>query len=186
MRLGVAALLLTLMAACGASASPAASDGSRESLADWHHVDSLTDLVQSADAIARVIVVQKSGEEIVAGGRAPVAFTAYQVRALRVLKGEPGATFTLLQLGRAGDTANTYPEFPLLTSGTEVLVFLRDVSQLPNFQDGRRKFQIVGLEGAYVVTQGRMRSLSSESKLRPVVDGKTTSEVESLILGAVR
>lgn len=181
-----AAISLLLATACATPAAPPAAAPNTESMAEWHHFDSLGDLVAAADAIARVAVVGKTGEETIPGGRAPVAFTAFQVRSLRVLKGQPGPTFTLLELGREGDTANTYPELPLLTPGAEVVVFLHDVSTHPNFRDGTRKFQILGLEGAYIVAQGRIRSLSSDSKLSPQTDGKTTSEFESLVLGAIR
>ena len=78
---------------------------------------SISDAFQEADAVARVKVGDWQGEDL----RNWVTFFDASVQ--ESYKGELPRNFTLVQ---GGCSEATSPDYPLFTSGTELLVFLRD------------------------------------------------------------
>ncbi len=78
---------------------------------------SVSDAFQEADAVARVKVGDWQG------GRTCAIGSRSLTRPFRSPTGRPSRNFTLVQ---GGCSEATSPDYPLFTSGTELLVFLRD------------------------------------------------------------
>jgi hypothetical protein len=173
-----------LWGGCSDVVSRQGASGDTGSFATWAHYRSLDELVSASDLIVRARVGRKLGERSVPSGRVAVAFTEFEIQPQHTMKGQPKAAATVVQIGRAGDSANTFPEFPLLRVGSEVILFLRDVSAEPLHSDGTQKFSIVSPEGLYLVLAGRVNAASSESTLRSLA-GKSVDEFEGLVTGTL-
>lgn len=140
------------------------------SLAQWHPFADLAELVQASDLIVEARVTQRIGDREIRlhpAQRVPVAFTESVVQIRRALKGDVDGELIVTQLGRDGDVANTYPEFPLLRPGTVVLLFLSDVSEVPAHSQGIARFGVIAPVGAMAVVGDR---LISPARGQPVSD----------------
>lgn len=151
-------------AACGIA--PGSGTAERDSTALWPYYRDLADLTAAADLVVEAVVVRRLGEREVRGHsaqRVPVAFTDSLVRVANVLKGEPGSEeLRVAQIGREGDPAQTYPEFPVLSPGSHVVLFLVDVSEEAAHADGSAKYGILPPVGLFTVEGQRLRSAAAE------------------------
>lgn len=149
-------------------------------MTQWHAHGGLPELVAASDVIVRGTVTAKAGEHELrpTGERIPVARTEFLVRADLVLKGNPPAELLVVQDGREGDTANTYPEFPLLVPGREVLLFLEDVTNEPPLVDGKLRYSIFAVDALYSVTGGRVTSGAPDYPVTRGLSGKSWIDVE--------
>ena len=115
----LAAVLLLSVTACAAHEPvlPPSRWGEMQINSMFERYYSISDAFQAADAVARVKVGDWQGEDL----RNWVTFFDASVQ--ESYKGELPRNFTLVQ---GGCSEATSPDYPLFTSGTELLVFLRD------------------------------------------------------------
>ena len=115
----LAAVLLLSATACAAHEPvlPPSRWGEMQINSMFERYYSISDAFQAADAVARVKVGDWQGEDL----RNWVTFFDASVQ--ESYKGELPRNFTLVQ---GGCSEATSPDYPLFTSGTELLVFLRD------------------------------------------------------------
>lgn len=115
----LAAVLLLSATACAAHEPvlPPSRWGEMQINSMFERYYSVSDAFQAADAVARVKVGDWQGEDL----RNWVTFFDASVQ--ESYKGELPRNFTLVQ---GGCSEATSPDYPLFTSGTELLVFLRD------------------------------------------------------------
>lgn len=185
---------LLLVAACGPRASsnsavdvPASTHS--ESMAVWFHYETLERLVSHSDVIVAARVLERVAERPARSHpsqRAPVYFTESRVAVLRTLKGKVAPEILVVQVGREGDPANTYPELPVLKAGTEVLLFLRDVSNEAVHADGQTKYGIVAPEGLYDIVRGRLVTRQLNLPVAQLAAASTAESFEARIVALVK
>lgn len=152
----------------------------QQSLTSWQAYGTLPELIRNSDLIIRGAVVAKVREHVVQPGRVPVAATEFTVRTERTLKGKALVQVNVVQAGRSGDPANTYPEFPLLTPGRLVVLFLKDATTEPPYADGSTKFAILGPEALYTISGGVLRT-PYDSPLARSLKGMSLAQLEELV-----
>lgn len=156
----VRSLTLIIAIAVGCTApSPLSGDAHQESLTAWHNFGDLRGLVRASDLVIEARVLERVSDRDVrgyAGQRVPVAFTEALVEVRSALKGTASGQLRIVQLGREGDPAQTYPEFPILRPGSDVILFLTDVSAEPIHADGSTKYGILAPVGLLEVQSGRL------------------------------
>ena len=115
----LAAVLLLSATACAAHEPvlPPSRWGEMQIRSMFERYYSISDAFQAADAVARVTVGDWQGEDL------HNWVTFFDADVQESYKGDLPRHFTLVQ---GGCSEATSPDYPLFTSGTELLVFLRD------------------------------------------------------------
>ncbi|MGH2695298.1 MAG: hypothetical protein ACRDJJ_10885 [Actinomycetota bacterium] len=175
----VLAVSLVATSACGAL--PIAERAGSGSLVSWHDYGDLDELVEASDLVVEAHVVRRLGARDVRSHpaqRVPVAFTEFVVEARSALKGDSAGPLHIVQLGKEGDPAQRYPEFPLLRPGSDVVLFLVDVTTEPIHADGTTKYGILPPVGLLLIENGRLRSTA--------LGFESADEAASMSLGDLR
>lgn len=155
----IAAIAFAALLAVGCAPAATQADTAPGAMTTWNDWGSLADVVKKSDLIVEGRVARVLGDRDVRGSpaqRIPVAFTESLVDVKTVLKGSAGTQVRVVQLGRENDTAQTYPEFPLMRAGDEVIVFLLDVTNHPTHADGTPKFAVISPVGLLQLRNGRV------------------------------
>ncbi len=174
--------------ACAPSVAPDTSP-TTGSMADWNDYGDLEDLVRASDLVVEARVLRRLDTRDVRGypaQRVPVAFTESVVEVRTSLKGNASGELQIVQLGREGDPAQTYPEFPILRPGTDVVLFLVDVSADPIHSDGRTKFAIVAPVGLLRIQGARLTSSAPGFRSTDRAVSMTLDQFRSVVRGVVR
>jgi limonene-1,2-epoxide hydrolase len=157
--------LALLVTASSCTAVPAGHSPETDSTTLWRDYGDLIELTEASDLVVEAVVIRRTGVRERRGHpaqRVPVAFTESLIHITNVLKGDPPSKdLRVVQLGKEGDPAQTYPEFPVIRTGSEVVLFLVDVSDEAAHADGSTKYAILPPVGLFRVYGGRLVSAAS-------------------------
>ncbi|HET8570189.1 MAG TPA: hypothetical protein VFM93_14510 [Candidatus Limnocylindria bacterium] len=120
--------------------------------------------MRSADAVVEARVIERVGTRDVRGyeqQRVPVSFTDSRVRVSNVLKGDVERDLVVAQVGKDGDPAQNYPEFPILRPGADVVLFLVDVSTVAIHAQAPSRYAVIAPVGLLAVDGQRLTSRAS-------------------------
>lgn len=175
-----AALIVASCATAGSTTSTAGGD----SLTSWKHYPTLEEIVARSDLIVRGRVDARTGVRDVRVDprqRVPVSFTESRVSVDEILKGVSDPSIIVVQVGKEGDPAQSYPEFPLLQPGDTVLLFLADISKEPIHADGGQKYGIVSPEGLFEIRAGRLMVRSTDLPVEQLASSISLQEFQSRV-----
>lgn len=168
--------LIAALAAAAACTPLTSGSSSSESMVSWNDYGNLSQLVKAANLVVEGRVLRRVGSRDVrtdARQRVPVAFTESVIEVRAALKGSASGELRVVQLGREGDPAQTYPEFPVLRPGEDVVLFLVDVTNDPILAGSAARYGIIAPVGLFLV---RGESLTTSA-------GSFDSTREALALG---
>lgn len=183
----IAVIAALVAAACTPSTRPGSA--SAESMVSWNDYGDLSQLVGAADLVVEGRVLQRVGSRDVRADprqRVPVAFTESVIEVRAALKGSASGELRVVQLGREGDPAQSYPEFPVLRPGDDVVLFLVDVTNDPILAGSAARYGIIAPVGLFRVRGGSLTTSagsfdSTREALALGLDG-LRSRVRALVL----
>ncbi|MEM9556646.1 MAG: hypothetical protein AAGC60_20470 [Acidobacteriota bacterium] len=204
----VAATVFTLSGAIGALGFTAVDGAHRSSVPTEIHAahaawvstaESVGEQVREADLVVRVQAIDRAAPRALwspvpesARSQAPGAFlfTDTRVEVLEVYKGEAEIGDRLWVLQTGGDTTNlrgapvrlALGEDPLYDLGSELVLFLIDISQDPVHAEGRDLFRTVNPAGRYDVDGGLVSRVALGSGQRVASDlGSLKAEIDAAL-----
>lgn len=171
----------------GCASEPRSSHA--ESSAVWDHHGTLAELLQASDVVVRARVIERARAEGIDYGSSRsklLYYTDTRVGVDKYLKGTGASTLTVRQMGNADIEGASFADLPILSPGTQVLLFLNDITSDPKNLTGQPLFMIVSPEGLYQVVDNRLITVALGTEVTNTADKTAADVFERIVEAAAR